>query len=80
MSDLIVLAIVMFALHKLPDGEMKQYDRSGIAKTGIVVCSKRCGHLRDNEAIPENNIIIYPDAGPGEPEYGRHREIDRHSH
>jgi hypothetical protein len=80
MSDLIVLAIVMFALHKLPDGEMKQYDRGRIAENDVVVCAERCNHYRNNEAVPKNNIIIYPDAGPGEPEYGRHRKVDRHSH
>ena len=57
MGDLIVLGIVLLALHKLPDGDLKQNDRSRNIEIDIPAVAKYCDCGRCSEDILQDRQV-----------------------
>lgn len=68
MSDLIVLGIVLLALSKMPDGELKHYDRNRNTEIATELRAEHCNCNRGCEDLSEDCKIHRKDRSTGKSE------------
>ena len=80
MCDILVLALILVALNKLPDGELRDYDRSRNNETRFDALADYCDCDRSCKDIHESRNLYTEDrrASAAQPE--RHRDTNIHTH
>lgn len=76
MSDIIVLGIVLLTLFKMPDGELKHYDRTGNAKISVELRSERSHCDWGCKDLRESHRIHKEDRDKSGSELTRHSKLD----